>query len=343
MNLVRRYVAEVKRHLPFRMRAGVAKELQGLLNDELEALAEQKGGALQESEITDFLKRYGHPYRVAVSYWPRRSLIGEKIYPLYRRALRAALVWMLVFCVGMTLGRIAYNQTWGIVEIPQFISEVWSFLLFGFVAVTFYFHYFGERLERLPRLWRWDPRKLPEIDTWWDNVGFLSALFAIVELVTLLGLFTISTTNYADDRIRLQLDPTVTPYLPALQYLVLASLGVWLINLFQRYWTRLKLIVVFVCGTIGALIMLRLVFTPSILSISVNLPPKPAATTTWGQLFAWWPDQPLRVIEWLSHLPYDLWPSIIPIKVVLVVFGGHMLYRSYHGLRAVVRVKMPWV
>ncbi len=343
MNLVQRYVAEVKRHLPYRMRASVAKELRGLLDDELGALAEQKSEPLQEQEIADFLKRYGHPYRVAASYWPRRAMIGEKTYPLYRRALHAVTVWMLVFVVAMSLGRIAQNQTWGIVEIPQFIAEVWSFLLFGFVAVTLYFHYFGEQLEQRLRLWRWDPRKLPEIDVWWDEVSFLSALFAIVELVTLLGLFTITAPSYADETIRLQMDPAVAPYLPVLKWLVLASLAVWLVNLFQRYWTRVKLIIVLACGAVGALLMLRLVFAPSILDISVNLPPKDPATTTLGQLFAWWPDKPLRVIEWLSHLPYDLWPSIIPIKLVLVVFGGLMLYRTYHGVRAVTRVRMPWL
>jgi hypothetical protein len=87
MELVNRYVHQVGRRLPKRLRDDVKTELRSLL---LDALEERTGietsdeTAFSEEDQVAVLEEFGPPAQMAAKYQPRpRHLIGPKVYNLY--------------------------------------------------------------------------------------------------------------------------------------------------------------------------------------------------------------------------------------------------------------------
>jgi hypothetical protein len=104
MELIDRYVAEVGRQLPEKMRADIESEIRSTLEDMLEDRSQKSGRPADEALQCEVLKEYGSPEKVAASYLPPRYLIGPRIYPLFWLVLRivvAVIVGVGLFRLGV--------------------------------------------------------------------------------------------------------------------------------------------------------------------------------------------------------------------------------------------------
>lgn len=292
MNLVSRYIDEVKRHLPSTNREDAGRELSTLLSEELNSLRTQRGHELADEEVARFLRDFGHPYKIASAYHRRRSLVGEAAYPLYKRTLVTTLSIYLVVDVLLTLFRINEHQDiWGARLIPEFLHSLADTLLFGFLLITLVFHYVGEPLARLPFFWRWNPSRLPELHERWAAIPLTGAAIEAVSQVVVLALLTVARYDYVGEDFTVSLDPLAVAAVQPLRLLVLLGLAVQIVNLFQRYWTRTKLILSALLRTASAALLVRVAIIPHVIHISVKA--ADAQATHWS---GWWPDVNVRVL-----------------------------------------------
>ena len=86
MELVNRYVHQVGRRLPKRLRDDVKVELRSLLLDALEertGLEASNETAFSEDDQVAILEEFGPPAQMAAKYQPQpRHIIGPKVYNL---------------------------------------------------------------------------------------------------------------------------------------------------------------------------------------------------------------------------------------------------------------------
>jgi hypothetical protein len=287
-DLVDRYVAAVKRYLPARSREDVGAELRNILEEKVEAVAQQRGLPLSDDEIAQVLREHGHPYEVALAYHPRKALVGERAYPLYRRSLGISLAIYLLATVALELLRLEQHQgPWALSLIPDFLGSVGSALLCGFLIITLVFHFFGEQLARNPFFWRTDPRRLPAVTESWANIPLAHSFLSIITSV--IGLCALSVAQtYVTAGLNLRITPDAFAYLYPLRVLIFGLLVLSALNLFQRYWTRAKLLVfgVLAGGMVACLIA---IVSAPILHITLTTPAdvvRGATNSDWGDFMA---------------------------------------------------------
>jgi hypothetical protein len=161
MSLIDRYIQEVGRRLPRENRADIKAELRSSLVDSLE---DRFGPEPSESEVEDFLIKFGQPRDVAASYFPDgQYLIGPSLYPLFRM-----IAWIVVAAM---LG--AQLLAWGVAIFiagePFTVLEILGSLLnsipvsLGWLVLTFVIL---QRFDVQPDLGdeTWDPQSLPKIN-----------------------------------------------------------------------------------------------------------------------------------------------------------------------------------
>lgn len=322
MNLVSRYVEQVKRYLPDATRNDTGRELESLIQDDLEAFQEQHGRAPDDDEIAERLRRLGHPYKVAMGYRARRGLISEKAYPLYRRMLASTLCTYVLVDVILTLFVMVNDQRpWALQHVPQFFHSLADVLLFGFALITAVFHYYGDALSESAFLWRFDPKKLPAVETRWANVDVVGSFIGVVTSVFCLALVTASRYGYSDNDFSLQLAPMVVALLWPMRLLLLIQLVVHLVNMFQRYWTRTKVLLLSGCTAAISVLLLLVILTPHILQIHIaQAATDVEAANRWA---SWWPDLTLRV--------------------TLAIIAARGFYRSTKSFKSTRKATMPSV
>jgi hypothetical protein len=98
MDLVERYVQDVRTFLPKRQQDDIISELSENIRAELEDREEELGRPLTEAEQEEILRRHGHPMLVASRYQTNQGslafgpqLIGSGLFPFYAKAL-----WIII-------------------------------------------------------------------------------------------------------------------------------------------------------------------------------------------------------------------------------------------------------
>lgn len=160
MELIDRYLHEIKRHLPRKNRDDILIELRSSLVD---AVDDRTSGEASEEQVAEVLRDFGPPKQVAASYFPEgQYLIGPELYPLFRLVLGIALAavigaqvlaWAVaIFLAGDPLD--PFNALAGLVNsLP---------VTLGWVVLTFtLLQRFGVHpdMEDEP----WDPMTLPPV------------------------------------------------------------------------------------------------------------------------------------------------------------------------------------
>lgn len=114
MDLVERYVQDVRTFLPKRQQDDIVSELSENLHAEMEDREEELGHPLTDAEQEELLRRHGHPMLVASHYQANqgslvfgRQLIGSGLFPFYTKALvliiGISLAIHLVVLVALTI------------------------------------------------------------------------------------------------------------------------------------------------------------------------------------------------------------------------------------------------
>lgn len=190
-SLTDRYLHAVTTQLPDSQRADIAAELRGTIEDTVAAAPE--GTDPVEAERAA-LRELGHPTSLADSYRGEgRSLIGPRLYPAWRRTLRALLLWVpaLVGVINLVVGVLDQDTAAELVG-SVVTSVVGSAVMVAFwVTVGFAIaERTGAEVETLEVLGShedWDPGDLPEPErrqvSWGD--GIMSVLLNVFILTLL--------------------------------------------------------------------------------------------------------------------------------------------------------------
>ena len=174
MNLIDRYIEEVGRFLPRKIRSDVQRELRSTLEDSLESRLANGGDDDTETAQVDLLKELGHPEKLAASYLPEpRYLIGPRLYPGFQLTMR---ICLLALAVLLLLGVVATagdddGSGASIVAVAVALFDDYLVTALTILGIVVFIFAVIERFSRPSGATReWDPRSLPAIDDP-DRVG----------------------------------------------------------------------------------------------------------------------------------------------------------------------------
>lgn len=167
MEMLERYLTAIRKFLPWQRQDDIIAELRANMESQLEDAEAERGRALTEAEVEEWLKKMGPPIVVASRYQPQRSLIGPALFPMYWYVLRLALLWaflanMIVVAVQTGAGQ-AGLEAMG--RVPIVLMWVAAWITLAFAAVEF-------AAERYPEIcksqhWiygKWSPASLPGLE-----------------------------------------------------------------------------------------------------------------------------------------------------------------------------------
>jgi hypothetical protein len=161
MDLVDRYVAAVKRHLPADTQDDIVNELTDDILSQIRDKEEALGRRLDLNEHEAVLKQYGHPYLLATRYRRQQYLIGPTLFPFYFPAMKIAmgLAFAVQVIVAFSIG-LGQRQPERIVphilRFPDIAFHIAFWVTLAF-AVADHFH------PKLDFFDKWSPRTLPPV------------------------------------------------------------------------------------------------------------------------------------------------------------------------------------
>ena len=161
MDLVDRYVAAVKRHLPADQRDDITNELTDDILSQIRDKEEEMGRPLNESEQEAILRQYGLPYLLATRYRPQQYLVGPSLFPFYFPALKIflGLAFGVQVIVAFTIG-LAQNAPGRIlphiVAFPAVALQVIFWVTVAFAVADYW-------QAKLKIFEKWSPRALPRL------------------------------------------------------------------------------------------------------------------------------------------------------------------------------------
>jgi hypothetical protein len=161
MDLIDRYLAAVRRHLPRPQQDDIVSELGDSLRSEVEERETALKRPLNQDEQAELLKRRGHPWLMASRYLPQQYLIGPALYPYYRRALTMVVFWVVlpITIVGGGITAIYADnpmQVWG-----RILGAAWNGAIYAVGIVTIVFAILERERVRFTALEKWNPASLP--------------------------------------------------------------------------------------------------------------------------------------------------------------------------------------
>ena len=167
-NLIERYVHEVGRNLPRRMRADVELELRSLLADSLE---ERQSGKNDDEVVIDLLEELGPPAEFAAQYLPEQKLIGPRLFPLFKLVLTIVLSVIgglyLVLAVISFFQEPAASTIFGVFwwiggRILSFGES--AIYIFGIITLVFAVLEWVGAADVAETADSWHPQDLPEVE-----------------------------------------------------------------------------------------------------------------------------------------------------------------------------------
>lgn len=183
MELLDRYLQEVRKHLPWERQDDILAELRANLESQLEEKEEALGRPLTRGESEDWLRELGHPMQVAARYRPQQCLIGPGIFPTYWYVLRMAVGWGLgiyavvsaVLIVTQLLHAggamdqitqsIAEQIAQAIARAPGILINIAAWVTLIFAGLEFATARGMVKLPAIPGMCRdWNPSELPRME-----------------------------------------------------------------------------------------------------------------------------------------------------------------------------------
>ncbi len=134
MNLLDRYVTEIGKGLPRKSRADIETEIRSTLQDMLDERSARTGKPVDEAMITELLKEYGAPAKVAASYRGPQYIVGPKMFPLFELVLKIVLAVLVgVSLAGFGFSFVSHSSG------PEFVQALgkWGAQLYGMIISAF--------------------------------------------------------------------------------------------------------------------------------------------------------------------------------------------------------------
>jgi hypothetical protein len=191
MNLLDRYMLEVRNQLPRKLRADLEMEIRSLIEDTLEDRSQSAGREIDEDLVVEVLQEFGPPEKVAAGYLPEKYLIGPRLYPAFILTLRIALTVIVILALvglGFNLGQNdgslqSIGQT-----LLQAIGGLYSAVLQVLGIIVFIFaimQWAQPNLSEKPR--DWNPHKLKDV----TQPNIVRPAKPITEIIVMIALFAI--------------------------------------------------------------------------------------------------------------------------------------------------------
>ncbi len=241
MNLVDRYLQAVRFFLPQKQQDDLIRELSENLASQMEDSEEQLGRPLTEEEVSDILRRHGHPAVVAGRYAPRQLLIGPALFPIYAFVLKLGLAAALAVTVILSVmaaalgGNAVESLLQGLFGYPGRALMVFAWTTAAFAALEF-------AQSRMKLQYSWDPRKLPKLIRAEDRISrpesvceFLVASGAVIVLILALRTKFVVMGPLAAF---LDLTPVWSQVYVPMLVLTAAMAGLALVRVVKPYWTK---------------------------------------------------------------------------------------------------------
>ena len=279
MDLIDRYAHEVGQYLPHRLRADVEAELRSLLTDSVEEKALLGGVPADDELAATVLREFGTPKEVAARYAPEpQYLIGPRLYPAYRTAVRvmlpalAAVVLMLVV-VGQ------FRHPGEPPSVAPFIRATGSFLwgaLVNLGIMTLVFALVERAIRQREAAGKaWDPSALPPVNDP-DRISYFGRIFALYAIAALALLFNFFPDWVAvylfrndDASVYPLLTPDFTRYLPLINAWWFLAFVLNVAVLRRGRWTRPTRWADFGLEVLNAVILLLIVIGPPVFRYDV--------------------------------------------------------------------------
>src|SRR3954449_2552556 len=121
MDLLDRYLAEVRRNLPARDADDIVAELRDLLLARAEEQQETTGSV----DWTALLRDFGHPLVIAGRYRKQQWLIGPELYPFYLHFLKMIVAIVLAVATGLALVRGMLSNTTVGEAMAGYLGSLW--------------------------------------------------------------------------------------------------------------------------------------------------------------------------------------------------------------------------
>ena len=196
MKLIDRYITEVADRLPEKMRDDLSKEIRSLIEDTLEDRAKAAGKSLEDEVlVSEVLKEFGSPAKMASSYLPPRYLIGPRLYPIFWLVLRivlgiAALVWVVT--LGVSLAENVTSVQAGVDLAVHSIADFFGSAMMVLGNIVFIFaiiEWFMPKISK-EKEGTWDPRSMEDRREQ-DKVSLAESIAGIVFTLIVLMLFNV--------------------------------------------------------------------------------------------------------------------------------------------------------
>lgn len=270
MKLIDRYMSAVAFHLPKSRRDEIARELRANILDKLESLAEQRGRAVTDEDVSAVLKELGHPQQVANSFLPPQQLVTAELFPFYRQALNYSLIFMFVlelirFCV------VFLNS--GHLAVAALFSGFILKALLMFASVTGVFYVLSNPPGGKPFFKPyqcWMPEQLPPVIYSWQRISpceqtieFSSNLFFFLLLH-----YPLLMPNDVMATLSIGFANAAKHWIPWLAAVVGFSLLLNIWNLRFSFWTRSKLAISAGLNFGAAILLLCMSRLPAIIAES---------------------------------------------------------------------------
>ncbi len=138
MRLIDNYLSAVAGYLPKKNREDIKAELKSSFCEQLEDQSATLQRDLTEQEQAEFLKKFGHPLRVAGEYAPQKYLIGPTLFPYYLQTLKVIAIVLVIFHVLLSIVVAVASDGWEITSDSTVSRIVNSLLIIGaFVTIGF--------------------------------------------------------------------------------------------------------------------------------------------------------------------------------------------------------------
>jgi len=171
MEILDRYLAAVKKHLPWQRQDDIIAELRANLESQLEDKEAELGRPLTSDEAAAWLKQMGPPMQVAARYQAHQYLVGPGLFPTYWYVLRMALGWALTIYLIVS-GIELMTEAGSVASVVEAVARVPGVLLTVAAWVTLVFaaaeYAFARGLVKVPpgvcAPVDWNPGSLPPVE-----------------------------------------------------------------------------------------------------------------------------------------------------------------------------------
>lgn len=251
-DLIERYVREVGRNLPRRVRADIELELRSLLHDSLDERTAHEDTPPTAAMAAKLLREFGKPDVIAAGYLPEQYLIGPQLYPIFKVVLTIMLVIIAVVHVaglGFILlrgdatlfGQDAWNWFGSFFRSAVFNAGIITLIFAGVERAQI-----TTGLKPAQAHADWDPLSLPAVK---DNnrINRFELGFGMLWTVAFIILFNfypewvavITFSSGEDAQLIRLLAPAFAVHIPWLTLTWTLELVLKSVVLAQGYWTRI--------------------------------------------------------------------------------------------------------